>query len=138
MTGLCVVVGGASATLLAGVFMKKFVNTKSGAMKMCIVGQLLNLPTFLIFLKSCPTLTYVGINVVAPISSHPLASSHVNHININDSCSTSFDPVCASNKLMYFSPCHGRFSFLSIVRILTTQILAGCQHLDDQWLLNNC
>ena len=105
VTGLLVIIAGVSGTIFSGVFVKKFVTSTRGAVFTCMVAQCIALPMWFIFLLSCPTLSYVGVSAST--------FSVVSECNMNLSCSTSsFDPVCGSDGMMYLSPC-----------------LAGCQHL---------
>ena len=110
IVGLLVVIGGASSLILAGLFMKRFVHTINGAIKLCLLGQLINLPMMLIFLKTCPTLSYVGINYVHQSLPPPLMfPSSSSNCTSSVSSISSFDPVCGSDNLMYISPSHGKF-----------------------------
>ena len=109
VVGLLVVLGGASSTILAGLFMKKFVQTSRGAIKLSLLGQLVNLPLMFMFLRTCPTLSYVGINHVHQSLPSPLSSSSASMCNSSFSSLSSFDPVCGSDNLMYISPSHGEF-----------------------------
>ena len=113
VVGLLVITAGATGGILSGFFIKKFVNTASGVVTTCVIAQSLALPLWFIFLLSCPNLSYVGVST----PSSPLLSSFdlTSECNMNMSCSTSsFDPVCGSDGLMYLSPC-----------------LAGCQETDQ-------
>ena len=110
IVGLLGVLGGASSTILAGLFMKKFVQTSRGAIKLSLLGQLVNLPLMFMFLRTCPTLSYVGINHVHQSLPSPLSSSSASMCNSSFSSLSSFDPVCGSDNLMYISPSHGEFN----------------------------
>ena len=104
-SGLLVIIAGVSGTIFSGVFVKKFVTSTRGAVLTCMVAQCIALPMWFIFLLSCPNLSYAGIS--------RSSSSMLLECNMNMSCSTSsFDPICGSDGLMYLSPC-----------------LAGCQHI---------
>ena len=116
VVGLLVVIGGASSTILAGLFMKRFVHTINGAIKLCLLGQLINLPLMLIFLRTCPTLSYVGINYVPQLLPPPLGFTSSPICNSSVSTLSSFDPVCGSDKLMYVSPSHGKFYIKNLTK----------------------
>ena len=73
VVGLLGMLGGASSTILAGLFMKKFVQTSRGAIKLSLLGQLVNLPLMFMFLRTCPTLSFVGINHVHQSFPSPLS-----------------------------------------------------------------
>ena len=111
IVGLLVVIAGASGTILSGVFVKKFVHSTNGAITLCMAAHTLALPLWFIFLLSCPNLLYAGVST----SSNQSLSSSTLECKTNVSCSsTSLDPVCGSDGLMYLSPC-----------------LAGCQDYDQ-------
>ena len=101
IVGLLVVPAGGGATILGGIFIKKFVKSKLGAIKLCLIAHSLAIPLILSFMMSCPTLSYVGVNHFPSSSSAPASCS------ADCGCSsTLLDPVCGGDGLMYLSPCH--------------------------------
>ena len=118
IVGALAVTGGATSSILVGMIMKKYVHTRSGAIKFCILAQLLNLPLMFVFLGTCPSLNFVGVNHVHQdeIPSPSIVGSPSVMLQLNSSCFSSFDPVCGSDNLMYLSPCHGRL-FYSLLTI---------------------
>ena len=112
MVGLLIVPAGGLATFLSGLFLKKFIKSRNGAITQCITAHSINLPLIFAFLMSCPNLPYVGVNYdpVTKLISSPSLSLSTSSLslscNIECSCSDStFDPVCGSDGLMYISPC---------------------------------
>ena len=102
IVGLLVVPAGGSATILGGIFIKKFVKSKLGAIKLCLVAHTVAIPLILSFMMSCPTLSYVGLPDQSSLSSIPTLSC-----SADCGCSSSIlDPVCGGDGLMYLSPCH--------------------------------
>ena len=109
IVGLLIVPAGGSATFLAGLFLKRFIKSRNQAITLCIIAHSITLPLWFIFMLSCPSLSYVGVNHVSNQSSSSLLSSPsspYSPCNAACSCSTSsLDPVCGSDGLMYMSPC---------------------------------
>ena len=94
MVGLLVVPAGGGATILGGIFIKKFVKSKLGAIKLCVIAHIIAIPLILSFMMTCPTVSYA----------HTVSSSSCSEAC---ECPTSLvDPVCGGDNLMYLSPCH--------------------------------
>ena len=107
IVGLLVVPAGGSATILGGIFIKKFVKSKVGAIKLCLVAHTVAIPLILSFMMSCPTLSYVGLNHSPASLSSPLSSLSFPSCSSQCGCSSrQLDPVCGADGLMYLSPCH--------------------------------
>jgi len=134
MVGLLIVPAGGLATFLSGLFLKKFIKSRNGAITQCITAHSINLPLIFAFLMSCPNLPYVGVNYdpVTKLISSPSSSLSTSSLslscNIECSCSDStFDPVCGSDGLMYISPCQAGCSSSQGPNNFTS-----CSCIDDQ------
>jgi len=116
IVGALAVTGGATSSTLVGMSMKKYVHTRSGAIKFCILAQLINLPLMFVLLGTCPSLNFIGVNHVKnnEIPSPSVVGSPSIKPQLSSSCFSSFDPVCGSDNLMYLSPCHADCSAIMI------------------------
>ena len=115
--GFLIVPAGGSATFFAGLFLKRFIKSRNAAITLCIIAHSITLPLWGIFMMSCPSLPYVGVNhpgdkpasAAASLSS-PLSSllppSPPASCTADCGCAaSSLDPVCGADGLMYLSPC---------------------------------
>ncbi|XP_054749389.2 solute carrier organic anion transporter family member 4A1-like [Lytechinus pictus] len=106
--GILSVSGGLSGALIGGLLVNRLDLKFSGLMKLCAVCAFLSMSTCCVFTAVCPTIDFAGVTVSyenkslsyegTPILSAPCNSHCV--------CSNSYDPVCGSDGIMYFSACH--------------------------------
>ena len=55
--GLLIVPAGGSATFLAGLFLRKFVKSRNGAIAQCLLAHSITKLLWFIFMMYCPTLS---------------------------------------------------------------------------------
>ncbi|KAK8728947.1 hypothetical protein OTU49_008891 [Cherax quadricarinatus] len=108
IVGFVVVPAGGGGTFLGGWLVKRLQLRCSGILKMCIIFSFICLLSCFTFVISCPNIDFAGVNVdysnKSVIPSWPNLTSWCN----NDcGCQdVAYDPVCGTNNVMYFSPCH--------------------------------
>jgi len=115
IVGLIIVPAGGGGTFFGGWLIKKLGMSRHSIILMCFFSQLLTLPMVFIFLASCPSSSFVGVNhpytnITATQRSYfPTEQSNSPYTaSCNAQCScplNTFDPVCGSDSLMYLSPC---------------------------------
>ncbi|XP_030068374.1 solute carrier organic anion transporter family member 4A1 isoform X2 [Microcaecilia unicolor] len=105
--GYLVVPAGGGGTFLGGFIVNKMKLHFSGIIKLCLFCAVLSLFGIFIFLVHCPNMPVAG--VTAPYNGSVLDGS----LNLIASCNTGckctesiYSPVCGSNGVMYYSPCH--------------------------------
>nr|XP_031289349.1 solute carrier organic anion transporter family member 4A1 isoform X2 [Camelus dromedarius] len=106
--GYLVVPAGGGGTLLGGFLVNKLKLRGSGIIKSCLLCTLTSLLAVLVFLVHCPNVPMAG--VTANYSGSPLPDGR---LELTATCNAAcgcwpehYHPVCGSNGLTYFSPCH--------------------------------
>lgn len=106
--GYLVVPAGGGGTLLGGFFVNKFKLRGSGIIKFCLFCTLTSLLATFVFFMHCPNVPMAGVTAsysgsLLPEGQRALTAT----CNIACGCQPEhYNPVCGSNGLMYFSPCH--------------------------------
>ncbi|KAM6164370.1 LOW QUALITY PROTEIN: solute carrier organic anion transporter family member 4A1 [Rhynchocyon petersi] len=106
--GYLVVPAGGGGTLLGGFLVNKFKLHGSHIIRFCLLCTLVSLLAFFIFILHCPNVPLAGVTATYPGS--PL---HEGHLQLTAACNAACDcksehysPVCGSDGVMYYSPCH--------------------------------
>ncbi|XP_015266882.1 PREDICTED: solute carrier organic anion transporter family member 4A1 [Gekko japonicus] len=116
--GYLVVPAGGGGTFLGGFIVNKFKLRCSGIIKFCLFCTLSSLLAIFIFFVDCPNMPMAGVTEMYDRSFLPEG-----RLNLSAPCNTECDclretysPVCGSDGIMYYSPCHG-----GCKRVLTNQ-----------------
>nr|XP_036862344.1 solute carrier organic anion transporter family member 4A1 isoform X2 [Manis javanica] len=106
--GYLVVPAGGGGTFLGGFFVNKFKLRGSGIIRFCLLCTLTSLLAVLVFFVHCPNVPVAGMTASNGGSLLPEG-----HLELTAACNTTcscrlqhYSPVCGSNGLMYYSPCH--------------------------------
>ncbi|XP_019609000.2 solute carrier organic anion transporter family member 4A1 [Rhinolophus sinicus] len=106
--GYLVVPAGGGGTFLGGFFVNKFKLRGSGIIKFCLLCTLTSLLATLVFFTHCPNVPMAG--VTASYSGSLLPEGHLDltaPCNVACGCRPEhYSPVCGSDDLVYYSPCH--------------------------------
>ncbi|XP_030829864.1 solute carrier organic anion transporter family member 4A1 [Strongylocentrotus purpuratus] len=109
-TGLVVIPSSCVGCLVGAFLVKRFKLSFAGMVKFCIVSMLISLVCMSSFLISCPDPPMAGATVQYNNSSIPLdETSNANftaECNSNCHCAATYNPVCGSNDVVYFSACY--------------------------------
>jgi len=120
LVGLIVVPAGGGGTFFGGWLIKRLDLSRHGIILMCLLSQMITIPTIFVYFMTCSGPDYVGLSLPSPSQLNeesvetyfptppPLNSSSPFSSSCNSACScpeTAYDPVCGSDGLMYLSPC---------------------------------
>ncbi|KAK3850220.1 hypothetical protein Pcinc_043064 [Petrolisthes cinctipes] len=108
IVGFVAVPAGGGGTMIGGWIIKRLQLTCSGILKMCIIFSMVCLLACFTFVISCPNTPFAGVNVDFVNRSTSTALPNLTSL-CNGDCECNnlpYDPVCGSNNVMYFSPCH--------------------------------
>jgi len=101
LTGTLIIVGGAAAQLLSGFLVSKF-NVKRIIKFVIIIGFFAMLASCSLY-NTCPDIEFAETNEI----SINQKSQSLQPCSKNCGCSFEvYEPVCGSNEISYFSPCH--------------------------------
>ncbi|XP_054580286.1 solute carrier organic anion transporter family member 4A1 isoform X3 [Eptesicus fuscus] len=106
--GYLVVPAGGGGTFLGGFFVNKLKLRGSSIIKFCLTCSLTSLLAILVFFAHCPNVPMVGVT-----ARHNSSVSPEGHLELTAACNAAcgcgpghYSPVCGSDGLMYYSPCH--------------------------------
>ncbi|CAL4067758.1 unnamed protein product, partial [Meganyctiphanes norvegica] len=108
LIGLVAVPAAGGGTFLGGWIVKKLKLSCAGIIRVCIILSSLCFLSYFTFTISCPNPQFAGVNIAYDNRPISIYDSNLTGIcNANCSCgNVSYDPVCGSNGVVYFSPCH--------------------------------
>jgi len=119
LVGLIVVPAGGGGTFFGGWLIKRLNLSRHGIILMCLLSQMITIPTIFVYFMTCSGPDYVGLSLpsasqlkddLLPEETYfptpPPSNSFSSSCNAACSCpEAAFDPVCGSDGLMYLSPC---------------------------------
>ncbi|KAK4288573.1 hypothetical protein Pmani_038404 [Petrolisthes manimaculis] len=109
IVGFVAVPAGGGGTMIGGWIIKRLHLTCSGILKMCIIFSMVCLLACFTFVISCPNTHFAGVNVdyVNRSTMSTVLPNLTSPCNAECVCTDlPYDPVCGTNNVMYFSPCH--------------------------------
>nr|XP_033770634.1 solute carrier organic anion transporter family member 4A1 [Geotrypetes seraphini] len=120
--GYLVVPAGGGGTFLGGFIVNKMKLYCSGVIKLCLISAILSLLGIFIFLVHCPNMPVAGVT-----------DEYYDSINLTASCNIGcncikeiYSPVCGSNGVMYYSPCHAACTGLHEVLVEGKKAYYNC------------
>ncbi|XP_027705915.1 solute carrier organic anion transporter family member 4A1 isoform X2 [Vombatus ursinus] len=115
--GYLVVPAGGGGTFLGGFFVNKFKLRCSGIIKFCLFCTLISLLAICIFFMHCPNMPMAGMTLKYNGSMLPEGSLQL-LASCNEKCGCLreiYSPVCGTDNVMYYSPCHAGCSTVSVL-----------------------
>ncbi|XP_030829851.1 solute carrier organic anion transporter family member 4A1 [Strongylocentrotus purpuratus] len=106
--GILSVAGGFTGALIGGIFLNRLDLKFTGLMKLGATLAFLSMSTCCVFTAVCPTVGFAGVTVSYGNTSLSHVGTPILNATCNShcACSSSYDPVCGSDGIMYFSACH--------------------------------
>ncbi|XP_071955520.1 solute carrier organic anion transporter family member 4A1-like [Antedon mediterranea] len=109
LVGLIIIPASIGGAVAGGWFVKHFKLRFKGMIKFCLASLFVSFLCISAFLISCPDVDFAGVTVAYGNISIDITDEDVNldyPCNYNCSCSSQFNPVCGTDNIMYFTPCH--------------------------------
>lgn len=105
--GIIAVIGGVTGALLGGVVINRMDLKLPGMLKFATGLTVLSVLGSFVFFAVCPTVDFAGVTVEYETREAHIGPSELNATcNERCVCSPSYDPVCGTDGIMYYSACH--------------------------------
>nr|XP_054751159.1 solute carrier organic anion transporter family member 4A1-like [Lytechinus pictus] len=130
--GVIAVIGGITGALIGGILINRLDLKFPGLMKQSMIATYTAILACGIFFAVCPTVDFSGVTVKYESSEPHDGQFELNSTcNSRCSCSNSYDPVCGSDGVMYYSACHAgcEVEFLTSGEVLLHE--CKCVHDSD-------
>ncbi|XP_033640416.1 solute carrier organic anion transporter family member 4A1-like [Asterias rubens] len=108
IAGAITIPSGLLGALIGGYIVKKYQLKFLGQIRLCCATLCISLFLMVGFIFNCSSLKFAGVNTLYQNTSLPYEGAFNLTAECNDGCvcDTSYNPVCGSNNVMYYSSCH--------------------------------
>ncbi|XP_071854102.1 solute carrier organic anion transporter family member 4A1-like [Apostichopus japonicus] len=107
LLGVLVIPTGLFGCLFGGWVIKRFNLEFKGQIRFCLIVLLTSLFLTFAFLLTCPTVKFAGVTTNHDDGGPRKGPSDINTLcNADCACLDDYDPVCGSDDVLYYSPCH--------------------------------
>ncbi|XP_053378274.1 solute carrier organic anion transporter family member 4A1-like [Mercenaria mercenaria] len=105
--GAVTLLGGAGGMVLGGVLIKRFKFGVVGMVRLCVLMSLLAIVIGAGFFIGCPEIEFAGVTTSYGTNKVIVSPNLDATCNTGCECdSQKFEPVCGSDSILYFTPCH--------------------------------